>query len=52
MSLYWILECIPYAITSLLPVVLYPLFGIMSSKQITSVYFQVNYNLKKNNIFA
>jgi di/tricarboxylate transporter len=40
MSLYWITECIPYAITSLLPVILYPMFGIMSSKQTSAIYFQ------------
>lgn len=40
MSLYWITDCIPYGITSLLPVVFYPMFGIMSSKDISAVYFQ------------
>ena len=40
MALYWVTDCIPYGITSLLPVVLYPMFGIMSSKDISSIYFQ------------
>lgn len=40
MSLYWITECIPYAITSLLPVVLFPIFGIMGSKEVSSIYFK------------
>ena len=32
---------IPYAITSILPVLLFPMFGIMSSKQVASIYFSV-----------
>ncbi|CAF1091422.1 unnamed protein product [Brachionus calyciflorus] len=40
MSLYWITECLPIAITSLIPIVLFPVFGIMSSKNVTRTYFQ------------
>lgn len=41
MSFYWLTECIPIGITSLLPMLLFPLFGIMSSKHTAQVYFQV-----------
>uniref|UniRef100_A0A7M4ENE5 Solute carrier family 13 member 5 n=1 Tax=Crocodylus porosus TaxID=8502 RepID=A0A7M4ENE5_CROPO len=33
MAVYWCAEVIPLAITSLLPVVLFPLFGILESKE-------------------
>ena len=36
---YWITECIPFAIVSLLPIPLFPLFGIMKSKEVTQIYF-------------
>ncbi|ODM99981.1 Solute carrier family 13 member 3 [Orchesella cincta] len=39
MATYWISECIPLAITSLLPVILLPLFGISASEDVCSVYF-------------
>jgi sodium-dependent dicarboxylate transporter 2/3/5 len=38
-ALWWVTEIIPLAITSLLPVVLFPLFGIMDGKEVSSVYF-------------
>jgi sodium-dependent dicarboxylate transporter 2/3/5 len=42
MSLYWLTECIPIGITSLLPMLLFPTFGILSSKETSRIYFQVN----------
>jgi len=36
---YWITECLPFAIVSLLPVPLFPLLGIMKSKEVTQIYF-------------
>ena len=39
MALWWITEIVPLAITSLLPVVLYPLLGIMNGKEVSSTYF-------------
>lgn len=40
MSLFWLLETIPMAATSLLPILLFPIFGIMTSREVTSVYIQ------------
>ncbi len=39
MAIWWITEIIPLAITALLPVVLFPLLGIMSGKQVSATYF-------------
>lgn len=41
-------ECLPIAITSLIPIVLFPLFGIMPSKTVTRGYFQVKKNFSLN----
>jgi sodium-dependent dicarboxylate transporter 2/3/5 len=41
MALYWITECMPYAITGILPVVLFPVLGIMKSEEISPIYFKV-----------
>lgn len=39
MATWWITEAIPIAITSLLPVALFPFFGIMNGKAVSSTYF-------------
>ncbi|MBI9038929.1 MAG: anion permease [Bacteroidales bacterium] len=39
MAVWWITEIVPLAITSLLPVVLFPLFGIMDGKNVSATYF-------------
>ena len=39
MAIWWMTEAIPIAITALLPVVLYPLFGIMNGKEVSATYF-------------
>ncbi|HXH19558.1 MAG TPA: hypothetical protein VNJ07_10800, partial [Chitinophagales bacterium] len=38
MALWWILESVPMAVTSLLPVFLFPLAGIMSTDKIAPFY--------------
>ena len=38
MAIWWISECVPLAITSLLPLVLFPVTGISSTKQIAPLY--------------
>ncbi len=38
MAIWWITDAIPMAATSLLPLVLFPLFGIMTSKEVAAVY--------------
>ncbi|XP_025068728.1 solute carrier family 13 member 5 isoform X2 [Alligator sinensis] len=40
MAVYWCTEVIPLAITSLLPVVLFPLFGILESKEVCMQYLK------------
>ncbi|MBN2805985.1 MAG: SLC13/DASS family transporter [Prolixibacteraceae bacterium] len=39
MAVWWITEAVPLAATSLLPVVLFPLLGIMDGKTVSSAYF-------------
>ncbi len=39
MAIWWISEVVPLAITSLLPVVLFPLLGVMDGKGVSSTYF-------------
>lgn len=39
MAILWIFESIPLSITALLPVVLFPFFGVMNGKDVSSVYF-------------
>ena len=39
MAVWWITEAIPIAATSLLPVALFPFFGIMNGKTVSSTYF-------------
>ena len=39
MAVWWITEPVPLAVTSLLPVVLFPLFGIMDGQTVSSAYF-------------
>lgn len=39
MAILWITEIVPLAATSLLPVVLFPLLGIMDGKDVSATYF-------------
>ena len=39
MALWWITEAVPLAVTALLPVALFPLFGIVDGKTVSSMYF-------------
>jgi len=39
MAIWWITEVIPLAITSLVPVVLFPLLGIMDGKDVSATYY-------------
>lgn len=39
MALWWLTEAIPLAATALLPVVLYPLLGIMQGRAVAGLYF-------------
>ena len=39
MAVWWITEAVPLAVTSLLPVALFPFLGIMDGKAVSSTYF-------------
>ncbi len=39
MAGWWVSEVVPLAITSLLPIVLFPLLGVMNGKEVSSTYF-------------
>uniref|UniRef100_F6VSV8 Uncharacterized protein n=2 Tax=Ciona intestinalis TaxID=7719 RepID=F6VSV8_CIOIN len=39
MAIYWITEVIPLAVTSLIPLIVFPLTGIMTSKEVSKAYF-------------
>jgi len=39
MAVWWITEIIPLSVTSLLPVVLFPVLGVMNGKEVSSTYF-------------
>jgi len=39
MALWWVTEIVPLAITSLLPIFLFPVLGIMNGKDVSSTYF-------------
>lgn len=39
MAVWWITQAVPISVTSLLPVGLFPLFGIMNGKEVSSTYF-------------
>ncbi|KAG7478813.1 solute carrier family 13 member 2 isoform X2 [Solea senegalensis] len=40
MALYWCTECIPLAVTALLPVILYPMMGIMEASEVCIQYLK------------
>ncbi|KAK7883109.1 hypothetical protein WMY93_029283 [Mugilogobius chulae] len=40
MAVYWCTEALPLAVTSLLPALLFPLFGIMKSKDVSMQYLK------------
>ena len=48
MAVWWITEALPLAITSLVPVVLLPLLGVMNGKAVSSQYF--NHIKKKERV--
>ncbi len=39
MAIWWITEAVPVAVTALLPVVLFPAFGVMNGKAVSAEYF-------------
>lgn len=39
MAIWWVTEIVPLAITSLLPIVLFPALGIMNDREVSTTYF-------------
>jgi sodium-dependent dicarboxylate transporter 2/3/5 len=39
MAIWWILEAVPFAVTALLPFILFPVFGLMSAAETAPYYF-------------
>ncbi|NNK98567.1 MAG: SLC13/DASS family transporter [Xanthomonadales bacterium] len=39
MAIWWITEAVPLAVTALLPVVLFPVFGVLDGQTVSSMYF-------------
>ncbi len=39
MAVWWVSEVVPLAVTALLPVVLFPLFGVMNGAEVSATYF-------------
>ena len=39
MAIWWMTEAVPIAVTALLPVVLFPILGVMNGKTVSSEYF-------------
>ncbi|KAG8524543.1 Solute carrier family 13 member 1 [Galemys pyrenaicus] len=39
-AIFWLTEALPLSVTALLPGLMFPLFGIMSSKAVASAYFK------------
>ncbi len=39
MGVFWVFEFVPLAVTSLIPVALYPLMGLMATSDVASLYF-------------
>lgn len=50
MAVYWCTEVLPLAVTALLPALLFPLFGIMKSKDVSKIKSQrhIGYLLSKD----
>lgn len=40
MAVYWITEALPLAVTSIIPLILFPLLGILKASQVSVLYFK------------
>lgn len=41
MAVYWVTEALPLAATALLPVLVFPLLGVMKASELSSNYIKV-----------
>lgn len=41
MAIFWITEALPLAVTALLPVIVFPIFGVMKAGDVASNYIKV-----------
>ena len=41
MAVFWITEALPIAVTSLLPIILFPMTGLLYAKDVSSTYINV-----------
>jgi sodium-dependent dicarboxylate transporter 2/3/5 len=48
---YWITEAIPIPVTSLLPIVLFPLVGVVKASEVAPNYFRVSFSIKSKKIY-
>ncbi|XP_042324840.1 LOW QUALITY PROTEIN: solute carrier family 13 member 1 [Sceloporus undulatus] len=39
-AIFWLTEALPLAVSALLPALMFPMFGIMASKEVASAYFK------------
>ncbi|KAK0041015.1 solute carrier family 13 member 5, partial [Biomphalaria pfeifferi] len=42
MAVYWLTEALPIGVTSLIPVVVFPLLGVMTAREVSGIYFNDN----------
>ena len=47
MAVYWVSEALPIAVTSLLPIFLFPMMDIISAKDIAKSYMKVSFTALK-----
>jgi solute carrier family 13 (sodium-dependent dicarboxylate transporter), member 2/3/5 len=52
MALYWVFELIPLGVTSIVPVILFPLLGILDTSTVSSNYWSVSVRLSVKQFYS